>query len=369
MITRIYIDNFRCFSNFEFKPARINLILGANGSGKTSMFEAVSGVVNLVVQGLDARTVFPTETLTRWVTRDEQRFELDVAACEGVYRYELVLKHDRVRRVATVDREIVTHDERTLFRYEDGVVHLHRNDGSEGTSFPFRGSRSFLAEIEEREETRDLHGLLSFFSDLWLLRLNPFSMEAASSAEAASLARDGLNFASWYRHVSQEDPERIAGFFASLREAVPGFRSLKLVSASARSRNRDLVVSFAQDALTYDVDFDELSDGQRALIVLYAVLLDLHGGRRTLLLDEPGNYVAPSEIQPWLLALHDALGNEGQLMVASHNAEAIDHLAAERPYWFERVDSAHVRVREAVFEREAGAKASEQVAMGAFDGE
>jgi predicted ATPase len=36
MLTRLYIDNFRCFVKFEYGPARTQLILGANGSGKSS---------------------------------------------------------------------------------------------------------------------------------------------------------------------------------------------------------------------------------------------------------------------------------------------------------------------------------------------
>ncbi len=35
MIKRIYIDNFRCFSNFELRPDRVNLLFGVNGSGKS----------------------------------------------------------------------------------------------------------------------------------------------------------------------------------------------------------------------------------------------------------------------------------------------------------------------------------------------
>jgi AAA15 family ATPase/GTPase len=41
MLKRLYIDNFRCFVNFEYKPERKQLLLGANGSGKSSLLEAV----------------------------------------------------------------------------------------------------------------------------------------------------------------------------------------------------------------------------------------------------------------------------------------------------------------------------------------
>jgi len=31
MLTRLYIDNYRCIEKFEFKPAARQLILGGNG--------------------------------------------------------------------------------------------------------------------------------------------------------------------------------------------------------------------------------------------------------------------------------------------------------------------------------------------------
>ena len=48
MLKRIYIDNFRCFVNFEYKPERKQLLLGANGSGKSSLLDAIRAVQGFV---------------------------------------------------------------------------------------------------------------------------------------------------------------------------------------------------------------------------------------------------------------------------------------------------------------------------------
>jgi len=50
-LTRLYIGKFRCFVNFEFKPARRNRILGRNGSGKSSLLDALLGVRQFVITG------------------------------------------------------------------------------------------------------------------------------------------------------------------------------------------------------------------------------------------------------------------------------------------------------------------------------
>lgn len=370
MIERIYIDNFRCFSNFEFKPGKVNLILGANGSGKSSMFAMVSSLVDVLIRGEPIAEAFATQTLTRWDSRDVQKLELDVVRAEGgTFGYRLEVKHDRDRRTAAILSEVVRLDDRTLFRYEGGSVYLYNNEGKAGTSFAFKGNRSFLADVEDRPESQSLREFLSAVSGMGGLKLIPSEMSASSTHEHATLARNGENFASWYRHLQQEDPEGVARCFDALRLAIPGFRSLRLVKTSQQTRHRDLVAKFAASGSDYEVDFDELSDGQRVLVVLYALLVEIEGGNRTLMIDEPGNYVSLSELQPWLQNLDDALGDTSQLFLISHNPEVIDFTAAESPFFFERADGGPVRVKAAVFDRETGLTASQQIVRGLVDGE
>ncbi|MGD1703809.1 AAA family ATPase [Dapis sp. BLCC M229] len=41
MLKKLYVNNFKCLVNFEIKLSNINLLLGANGSGKTTVFEVL----------------------------------------------------------------------------------------------------------------------------------------------------------------------------------------------------------------------------------------------------------------------------------------------------------------------------------------
>ncbi len=64
----------------------------------------------------------------------------------------------------------------------------------------------------------------------------------------------------------------------------------------------------------------ELSDGQRYLIALYMVLHFLIARGSTVFIDEPDNFVALREIQPWLLAAEEAVEeNRGQPILVSHH--------------------------------------------------
>ncbi len=41
MITRLYVDNYKCLVNFELRLDELTLLLGPNGVGKTSVLEAI----------------------------------------------------------------------------------------------------------------------------------------------------------------------------------------------------------------------------------------------------------------------------------------------------------------------------------------
>jgi len=53
MIKKLTIDNFRSIDNLEFEPKRINVIIGEEGTGKSTLLEALglvsfSGVNQLI---------------------------------------------------------------------------------------------------------------------------------------------------------------------------------------------------------------------------------------------------------------------------------------------------------------------------------
>ncbi|NOY89833.1 MAG: AAA family ATPase [Deltaproteobacteria bacterium] len=368
MITRVYIDNFRCFSNFEVEPARINLLLGKNGAGKSSFVDVLQRIVSVAIDGREVGEVFSAQDLTRWDTRSEQRFEVDLRVAGDTYTYVLGLERGSDAGMI-LQHERVSCADRVLYRYQDGDVHLHHNNGSEGASFAFRGNRSFLAGIEERPETTSLMEFLTRLRAIRSYKLGPTQMESVSQEEQRRLRPDGSNFASWYRHLAQENAGGLADLFQHLADAIPGFKSISLKGAGKQGKTRDLVVQMKDKKQSYDIEFEALSDGQRALVVLYSLLLDITENPQTLILDEPENYVGISELQPWLQALDEALGDQSQLLLISHHPAGIDFLAPEHPLLFERSAASPVRVRRVDFDRDSGLEASAQIERGLLDGQ
>ena len=82
--------------------------------------------------------------------------------------------------------------------------------------------------------------------------------------------------------------------------------------------------------------FEQLSDGERALVALYS-LVTLSDGSRSLFIDEPDNYLSLREIQPWLVKATECCGSSlDQVVVISHHPVVIDYIAGAKGKWFYR---------------------------------
>ena len=327
MFRRLWVDNYKCLVNFELRLGEMSLLLGSNGSGKTSVLNVVhalrqllSGKVRVTDPG-----VFPTHTLTRWDRRDSQVVEVEVALADDVLRYRLEVEHARATKRARIRLEELVANGDALFRCEMSAVQLYRDDGSVGPKYHVDWTESALARVAPRPDNKRLTAFLKFFSRVVVCGLIPPAYRAESVGESEQLSPDGRNFADWYRHAIQEHPDRVPAFVDDLQNAIGGFRGMRLEKVGQEARS--VVIMQENEGMHYEMRLDEASDGERALATLYALL---HLGQgNTLLLDEPDNYVGLPEIQPWLIALSDACGNAvPQAVLCSHHPEAIDYLGS-----------------------------------------
>ena len=93
MISRLYIDNYRCFVNFEWRPGMQSLLLGENGNGKSSIFDVLDRVRSVIVEGRHTDEAFLTQSLTGWDQRPVQTFEVQIQGAGRTYDYRLLIDH------------------------------------------------------------------------------------------------------------------------------------------------------------------------------------------------------------------------------------------------------------------------------------
>lgn len=344
MITRLYSDNYRCFVNFELHLEPLSLLLGMNGAGKTSVLDIVFALRELLGgrTAVDGKAAFPPTTLTRWQSRNIQIFEMDVELEGDAYRYRLEVEHSRDRRAARIQREHLTMTGDTLFQFLGGDVQLYRDDLSKGPTFPSDWTVSSLARVAQREDNTKLSRFQDFVRSIIVCGLHPGGFASESATEDDLLDRDGSNFVGWYRNLAQERPDLIAEYTNTMQDVLHGFRGIRLQKAGMDTRA--LMMVFREANEEYALRFGEVSDGQRTLAVLYALTCLAAGQRHTLLLDEPMNFVALREVQPWLLQLSDLCDESlPQAVLASHHPEIVDYLGSDKGRLLRREGSGATR--------------------------
>ena len=80
MFKRLYCNNYRGLVNFEIEFDELTLLLGRNGSGKTSVRDVMFALCRLLDGSAKVTDngIFPERTLTRCQGSREQTFELGV---------------------------------------------------------------------------------------------------------------------------------------------------------------------------------------------------------------------------------------------------------------------------------------------------
>ena len=348
MIKRLCIDNFRCLVNFQLDLNANQLWLGDNGTGKSSVVEMLCKVQR-VLDGESVQDIFSTDDLTLWQKRDTQTVSITAIIAEDQYEYELVIEHDRMQRRCRIQKEQLRWNGKRFFLFDGQEAHLFRinrysRDVEEGAQVGVDWSRSMIPSVAERDDNKPLVQFRQSVSKWLLVHPIPALVEHLATGETRRLRSYAENFAQWYRHASQENPEIGYEAWASLKHVLPGFKSLSLRESGD---SRRLTATFRYEAGECDISFGDLSDGQRQLVMLYVILYSLKHSHRVLLIDEPDNFISLREIQPWLQELQDVCQESSgrQAIVISHHPEVINKMVNGTEILFRRADAGHIVTR------------------------
>lgn len=153
MITRLYVNNFRCLVAFEVEFDSFGVLCGPNGAGKSSVFDAMSLIRTLgtgegVLGGTGDRDVTHLE-LTRWLDSKVQEFELSLFVGGHAFEYAI-----HIEQKADIERPRVIHekalcDGQVLFERDVDSVRFQTSNGHE-TGFPLDWRQTALSAIQPR---------------------------------------------------------------------------------------------------------------------------------------------------------------------------------------------------------------------------
>jgi ABC-type cobalamin/Fe3+-siderophores transport system ATPase subunit len=331
VITRLYANNFRCLVAFKAEFDSFGVLCGANGSGKSSVFDALRLVRNLGtgdgVLGGDRDQDIPHLEFTNWQKGTAQQsttqeFEVGVTSEGHAFDYLIHVEQKANFEKPRIVKEQASCDGRVLFERDLEGVSFKRPDGAQA-GFPLDWRQAALASIQPKGRWSELAKLQGAMARLLILRPNPRGMERESKAESKrpDLYLTGLT--SWYRSLSNDLDWTIA-LRDLLQEVWPDFKTLKLEDVGLNTKALQLRFGSSNGVGVGELFFEQLSDGEKALIGLYMVRAALGtDAAQTVLIDEPDNYVGLAELQPWVLSLREVLDDAHQAILITHHPEIL----------------------------------------------
>jgi len=318
MLQRLYVHNFRCLENFELpiKGMPSALLIGKNGAGKSTIASALE-VLQKICRGinrmrdLEKLNLISSKDFARGRSDVPIRFEIEVLLQDKLYKYVLALDlPEKFRELRVFEEELLVAGD-PIYSRKEAQVTLHTTSQNREAQFRVDWHLVALPVIQEQSETDPLHIFKTWLARMIILAPIPSLMTGDSNGETLEPKRDGSNFGEWVSGLLSRYPAAYTQVDKYLREVMPDI----------------------QDFLNELIGKDSKSMIVRCAVVLAA---NKFYGPLFCFWDEPDNYLSLSEVGHFVMSLRRSFKNSGQILVTSHNPEAIRKFSNENTFVLDR---------------------------------
>lgn len=313
-LDRIDINGFRPFGEFTAKLGSLEVLVGANGSGKSSLFEflkflrdsMIAEIPPEIVSGSIGRGIFhiPGPERFNWTLYfvpegNKRHFYCgELAGPVGrpsIMREFLGLQSNTKSEVAESYRQKTRSDSD-----ENGIIRLGlstKNSRSDGISF---NMRKYISSWR----------IYSSF------RIADEKIRKSVLIEQEPILREDCgNLSSVLFFLMTEHPQIFAELQEHLKSVVPGF---KYLTVKARGGPGEVIAFWNEGGVDDDLPIADLSDGIIRLICW--ITLCLHPNPPPLIcIDEPDQGVHPRTL-PILAGLFEKASERTQILLATHSS-------------------------------------------------
>ena len=337
MLQRLYVHNFRCLENFELTMKEMSsaLLIGKNGTGKSTIATALE-VLQSIGRGINrVGQLVKSKDFTRGRYDVPIRLEIEVLLEEKLYKYVLALELPEKFKELRVFEEQLLVAGNPIFSRKEAQVTLCGSSRNRESQFLVDWHLVALPVIQEQSETDPLHTFKNWLAHIIILAPIPSLMTGDSHGETLQPNRDGANIGEWFSGLLGRYPAAYRDVDKYLREVMPDFQDFlnELIGKEFKS----LIVRFAENNATLNVNFQDLSDGEKCFFLCAVVLAaNKFYGSVFCFWDEPDNYLSISEVGHFITSLRRSFKDSGQILVTSHNPEAIRKFSNENTFILDR---------------------------------
>jgi hypothetical protein len=331
VIRRLYIHNFRCLENFELPISGKSsaLLIGNNGSGKTTVGLALE-ILQRIARGTNrvGDLVKPKDLLGRKGV--PMRFEVEVELDGKTYGYAVAFEFPEEFRQPRVLDEDLSVDGNPVYTRELGQVHLVRRAPDEEAKFSIDRQLAALPIIQQQSAKDPLFVFRQWLARMLILRPIPPLIIGSSEHETLEPNPQVTDLGAWFSGLLAHAPSAYTKIDEYLKQIMPDLEDIRNPLAGGDSRRLEVQFTGGPGPGSVCLSFEDLSDGEKCFMICALVLAANHAyGPLLCFWDEPDNYLAPSQVGHFVLALRTAFQSRGQFIATSHNPEAIRRFSDE----------------------------------------
>jgi len=222
-----------------------------------------------------------------------------------------------------------------IYSRKEAQVSLYNRSQNREAQFLVDWHLVALPVIQQQSETDPLHIFKTWLAHMIILAPIPSLMTGDSNGETLEPKREGSNIGEWFSGLLGRYPAAYTQVDQYLREVMPDMKDFlnELIGKDFKS----MIVRFEENNANLSVNFKDLSDGEKCFFLCAVVLAaNKSYGPLFCFWDEPDNYLSLSEVGLFVTSLRRSFKNSGQILVTSHNEEAIRKFNNENTFVLDR---------------------------------
>jgi predicted ATPase len=337
MLQRLYVHNFRCLENFELilKDTPTALLIGKNGTGKSTV-ATVLEIFQSIGRGANrVGSIVRESDFTGGRKRVPIRFEVEVILNGILYTYVLALELPESFKELRVFEERLTVAGEPIYSRDRAQVTIHTGPEIVKAEFSVDWHLVALPIIQEPPNKDRVSPFRTWLASSVILAPIPPSMTGDSIGVTLEPNKDGSNIGEWISSLLVSFPAVYEHVAKYLRGVMPDFKDFQNPAVGIDARS--LIVRFEENPQQLAVPFKKLSDGEKCFFLCAVVLAAYRSyGPLFCFWDEPDNYLALTEVGFFVTELRRSFTNSGQILVTSHNREAIRKFSNDSTFLLHR---------------------------------
>ena len=299
------------------------MLIGRNGSGKSTIGDVLE-IFRDIAQGETRVEMLVKPRLLSLLgdPKEPMRFEVDVLLQGRLYRYKIAFELPGEVNKFRILEEGLTVDEEVIFNRKQAQITFFR--GMTGNAnFVMDTSVIALVTLHVASEKDPLSIFRSWLEKIIVISPIPTHMNEVCAESALYPERNMKNFVDWLARLLELQPAAHSILMSHLLSTIPDLKSLYFKDRGSGSKS--LWIQYEDGNAKLSLPFDTLSDGEKCFFIGATVLAvnEMHGPFLCFW-DEPDNFMSVSEVGHFILSLRRGFKIPSQVLVTSHNMEAIN---------------------------------------------